>query len=291
MSPRLRITVTAVLWSTGGAAIKWCGFAGWQLAGFRAGVACLTLLALIPEARRGWTGRTAVVGVGYAATTLLYVQANKLTTAANAIFLQNTSPLFIVALAPLLLGEHVTRRDVVHMALMGLGLVLFFTAAPTAFATAPNPRLGNGLAVTCAATWSLTLVGYRWVARGGGPAGAPVARAVVCGNLIACAVALIVAYPFEPGRAADWAAIGYLGVFQLGVAYFFFIRAVPHIRALEVSLLLLLEPVLSPVWAWLIHGETPGPMELVGATLILTTMVLRAWRDARSPAAAPATGA
>ena len=109
MSPRSKIVVAAVLFSTGGAAIKWCGFDAWQLAAFRAGIALITILALIPEARRGWTWRTVLVGCAYAATTLLYVQANKHTTAASAIFLQSTSPLFILLLAPWLLGEHATQ--------------------------------------------------------------------------------------------------------------------------------------------------------------------------------------
>src|SRR6266571_3577960 len=125
MTPRSKIVVAAVLFSTGGAAIKWCGFDGWQLAAFRSGIACATMLLLIPEARRGWSWRSGLVGCAYAATTLLYVQANKHTTAASAIFLQSTSPLFILVLAPVLLGEHATRRDIGQMAVMAVGLGLF----------------------------------------------------------------------------------------------------------------------------------------------------------------------
>ena len=85
MTPRSKIVCAAILFSTGGAAIKWCGFDGWQLAAFRAGIALTTILLLVPEARRGWSWRTALVGCAYAATTLLYVQANKHTTAASTI--------------------------------------------------------------------------------------------------------------------------------------------------------------------------------------------------------------
>src|SRR3984893_10550395 len=98
MSPRSKIIAAAVLFSTGGAAIKFCGFAAWQLAASRATFALLTIFILVPESRRGWTWRTVLVGFAYAATTLLYVQANKHTTAASAIFLQSTSPLFILLL-------------------------------------------------------------------------------------------------------------------------------------------------------------------------------------------------
>jgi len=280
LTPRSKIVLAAVLFSTGGAAIKWCGFDGWQLAAFRAGIAFATMLVLIPEARRGWSWRTTLVGCAYAATTLLYVQANKHTTAASAIFLQSTSPLFILVLAPWLLGEHATRRDLLQMAIMALGLVLFFFGLDQPSATAPDPLLGNILAGTCAVTWAFTVIGYRWiVARGGS-----VATAAASGSLTACVVALVVAQPLSAGRPVDWAVAAFLGVFQLGVPYVFLVRAIPRVRALEVALFMLIEPVLNPVWAWLVHGERPGPAALIGGALILSATVVRSVVDARFPA-------
>jgi DME family drug/metabolite transporter len=281
MSPRSKIVLAAVLFSTGGAAIKWSGFDGWQLAGLRAGLAFTTMLTLIPEARRGWSWRTTLVGCAYAATTLLYVQANKHTTAASAIFLQATSPLFILMLAPRLLGEHATRRDLVQMAMMGLGLALFlFGGVDRPSATAPNPLLGDVLAAICAVTWAFTVIGYRWIAARGGS----VATAAASGSLTACIVALAVALPLSAGRPVDWAVVVFLGVCQLGVPYVFLASAIPRVRALEVGLFMLIEPVLNPVWAWLVHGERPGPATLVGGALILGATVVRSVVDARAPA-------
>ena len=265
MSPRSKIVVAAALFSTGGAAIKYCGFDAWQLAGFRAAIAFLTILVLIPESRRGWSWRTTLVGCAYAATTLLYVQANKHTTAASAIFLQSTSPLFILLLAPWILGEHATRRDLLQMAVMGLGLVLFFLGMDQPSVTAPNPALGNLLAAVCAVTWAFTVIGYRWLAS----RGASIATAAVSGNLTASIIALAAAQPLVAGRPVDWAVVVFLGVCQLGIPYLFMARAIPRLRALEVGLFLLIEPVLNPIWAWLVHGETPGPATLVGGVLIL----------------------
>jgi drug/metabolite transporter (DMT)-like permease len=281
MSPRSKVVLAAVLFSTGGAAIKWSGFDGWQLAGLRAGLAFTTMLTLIPEARRGWSWRTTLVGCAYAATTLLYVQANKHTTAASAIFLQATSPLFILMLAPRLLGEHATRRDLVQMAMMGLGLALFlFGGVDRPSATAPNPLLGDVLAAICAVTWAFTVIGYRWIAARGGS----VATAAASGSLTACIVALAVALPLSAGRPVDWAVVVFLGVCQLGVPYVFLASAIPRVRALEVGLFMLIEPVLNPVWAWLVHGERPGPATLVGGALILGATVVRSVVDARVPA-------
>src|SRR3989449_7171628 len=263
MSPRSKIIVAAILFSSGGAAIKFCSFGAWQLAAFRAAFAMLTILVLLPESRRGWSWRTVVVGFAYAATTLLYVQANKHTTAASAIFLQSTSPLFILLLAPVLLGEHATRRDIAQMAVMGAGLGLFLLGLDQRSATAPNPALGNVLAAICAVTWAFTVMGSRWLAA----RGASVAAAAAAGNLTAGTIALVMAQPFAAGRPADWAVVAFLGVCQLGIPYLFLARAVPRVRALEVGLFLLIEPVLNPIWAWLVHGETPGPATLAGGAL------------------------
>lgn len=279
MSPRAKIVAAAVLFSTGGAAIKWCGFGAWQLAACRAGIAMLTILILLPESRRDWSWRTVVVGFVYAATTLLYVQANKHTTAASAIFLQSTSPLFILLLAPVLLGEHATRRDITQMAIMGAGMALFLLGLDRPSATAPNPALGNTLAAICAVTWAFTVIGYRWLAA----RGLSVAAAAVSGNLTAGLIALVMAQPFVAGRPADWAVVVFLGVCQLGIPYLFLARAVPRVRALEVGLFLLIEPVLNPIWAWLVHGETPGPTTLLGGALILGATAGRMILDVRQP--------
>jgi DME family drug/metabolite transporter len=283
MSPRSKIIAAAVLFSTGGAAIKWCGFGAWQLAACRATIAMTTIFVLLPEARRGWSWRTVIVGFAYAATTLLYVQANKHTTAASAIFLQSTSPLFILLLAPLLLGEHATRRDVAQMVVMGAGMVLFFLGMDQPSATAPNPPLGNALAAICAVTWTFTVIGYRWIVM----RGSSVAAAAVSGNLTAAIISWIMAQPLASGRPADWAVVVFLGVCQLGIPYLFLTRAVPKVRALEVGLFLLIEPVLNPIWAWLVHHETPGATTLAGGALILGATAVRMIFDVRQPPPVP----
>ena len=90
--PRLEVLAAALLFSTGGAAVKLTQFTSWQVAGFRSGVAAVVLLLLLPETRRGWNRWTLIAGCVYAATLILFVSATKLTTAANAIFLQAAAP-------------------------------------------------------------------------------------------------------------------------------------------------------------------------------------------------------
>lgn len=293
--PRAELLLTALLFSTGGAAIKATTLSSWQVAGFRSGVAALTVFLLLPAARRRWRPRTLGVAAAYAATLLLYVLANKLTTAASTIFLQSTAPLYVLLLAPWLLKEPVRRLDAVYMGVVAGGMALFFVGVEPPLETAPDPLTGNILAAGAGFTWALTVIGLRFLGREQKGEGAKAGRgraatsegatAVVAGNFLVFVVALPLALPLEPAppRVAltDWSVIAFLGIFQVGVAYVFMTRALKDVGALEASLLLLLEPVLNPVWAWLLHGEAPGRWSLAGGVLILAATAVKTWLDGR----------
>ena len=152
-----------MIFSTAGAAIKACHLDAWQIACFRAGIAAVVVAVVVPESRRGWTRRTALVAIAYAATAILFVQANKLTTAASTIFIQAASPLFIAALGPWLIGEWPRRRDLPFMAALLAGLALFVLGAQDGAATAPFPRLGNVIAIASSFTVALMMIGLRWL--------------------------------------------------------------------------------------------------------------------------------
>ncbi|MBA3521815.1 MAG: EamA family transporter [Gemmatimonadales bacterium] len=281
---RLQLAGAAILFSTGGAAIKAADFSGWQIAGFRSGVAAVALWLLSREARRSWNGRAVLIGIAYAACLTLFVLANRLTTAANTIFLQSTAPLYLVFLSPWLLKEPIRRQDLGFMAAVGLGLALFFVGVDSPASTAPDPVRGNLLAVASGFFWALTVCGLRWMGAAGGAHGAA-AVAVVAGNLIAFLVALPMALPVGNHSPADWGLILYLGVFQIAVAYVLVTRALRSIGALEASLILLIEPVLNPVWAWVFQGERPGLWPLVGGGTILAATAVKGWLDSRSTSA------
>jgi DME family drug/metabolite transporter len=280
---RLRVLAAAALFSTGGAAIKASSLSGFQVASFRSAVAALVVLAILPRSRSRWTTRTWVVGAAYAMTMALFVVANKLTTAANSIFLQYTSPVYVMVAGPWFLHEPVRRRDVAFFLVVLGALALFFVDASAATATAPRPMLGNSLALLSGVAWAATAIGLRWMARPDAD-GAPVETAVACGNLVAFAACLPFALPVSGARVADGAIIAYLGVFQIAGAYYFLSGGLRLLSALDATLLLMLEPVLNPVWAWLFHGERPGAWSLVGGAVILAVSTLRAWYDSRRPA-------
>jgi len=278
---RWQLAAAAALFSTGGAAIKAADFTGWQIAGLRSGIAALAILLITPAARRGWTGRAVLVGFAYAACLTLFVLANRLTTAANTIFLQSTAPLYLLILSPWLLREPIRRQDLGFMAAVGLGLALFFVSTPTPVATAPDPMRGNILALISGFCWALTVCGLRWLGAGNGSRGSAIA-AVVSGNVTAFLVALPLAWPLGAHSAAGWMVVTYLGVFQIAIAYLLVTSGLRHILALEATLILLIEPVLNPVWAWIFQGERPGPWALLGGAIILGSTTLKGWLDARS---------
>src|SRR3954469_8841536 len=282
---RLQLAGAAVLFSTGGAAIKAAAFTGWQIASFRSGIAAVALWLMTPAARRGWSWRAALVGVAYAGCLTLFVLANRLTTAANTIFLQSTAPLYLLFLAPWLLKEPIRRQDLGFMLVVGLGLMLFFVSVDAPIATAPNPGRGNLLALASGFFWALAVVGLRWLSTEEGR-GSPVA-AVVAGNLAAFLFSLPMTTPLAPHPAADWLVIVYLGVFQIAVAYVFVTNALRQIPALEASVILLMEPVLNPVWAWVVQRETPGLWALLGGAIILGATTAKSWVENR--VAAPVT--
>jgi drug/metabolite transporter, DME family len=285
LGARLEVLGAAALFSSGGALIKAVHLAGWQVACFRSMVAALTLFVLLREVRRRPNLKVLGVGLAYAATLVLFVLSNKLTTSASAIYLQSTAPLYVLLLSPWLLHEKIRGRDVTFMVVLAAGLGLFFVGFDPVSATAPNPRLGNILSTASGLTWALTVMGLRALGKGGeawGPA------AAFWGNVFAALLCLPLALPVPQSRPTDWGLVAVLGVFQIGVAYLLLIRGLVRVRAFEASLLLLLEPVLNPIWSWLVHGERPGVWSIAGAAVILVATAVKSWVDARG-AASPAT--
>jgi drug/metabolite transporter (DMT)-like permease len=282
LGSRLRVLAAALLFSTGGAAIKACDLDAWQVASFRSAVAAVAVLAMVPAARRRWSWRIAAVGATYAATMILFVAANKQTTAANAIFLQSASPLYIVLLGPWLLREPLRRRDLVFLAVMAAGLLLFFVGAPPVYASAPQPARGNLLALLSGVCWAFTVIGLRWMGREETRSAGATATTVVAGNVIAFLACLPFALPVAGADAGDWAVIVYLGVFQIGLAYVFLSRAMRDVPAFEASLLLLAEPAFNPIWAWAVQGEVPGLWASLGGALILGATAVKAALDYRA---------
>lgn len=214
------------------------------------------------------------MAASYAATLILFVAANKLTTSAATIFLQATAPLYLALLGPLLLREPIGKRDWGVMGALALGLGLMFLGTDPPQKSAPDPFLGNIFAALAGACYGVTIAGLRWLGRRAPPGESPALGAVTSGNLIAFLACLPFALPVISFRLPDLGAILFLGVFQIALAYILLTRGITRVSALEAGLWLLLEPVLNPVWTFIFQGEKPGLITLLGGALILGATLL-----------------
>lgn len=282
--PTLQLLAAALLFSTGGMAIKSCTLPGWQIAGFRSLIAAVTLFVLMPGARRlSW--RILLVSLIYAATLISFVVANTLTTSAHTVFLQATAPLYLTVLAPLVLGERLRPRDGLLIGLIAAGMWILFLGRPDDVRALPDMAFGNKVAAFAGLCWAITLLGLRWLSR---EPGNPAPAAAAWGNVAAALIALPVAAPLAAATPMDWGTLLFLGVAQVGLAYFFVTRAMPRVPALTASLLLMLEPALNPLWTWIALREHPGRATIIGGAIVLVATIINALlerRDARPVAA------
>ena len=176
-----------------------------------------------------------------------------------------------------MLREPLRRADPLYAGLVMGGLVACMAGQAVPTVTAPDPSTGNLLALASSLTWALTLGGLRRLSISGSDTALD---AVILGNGLASLAVLPFAWPYPPAPASAWGTLAYLGIVQIGLAYLCLTKAVVHVRALDASLLLLVEPVLNPVWTWLVRGERPGVWTLVGGSAILVASALKQWTDA-----------
>lgn len=263
----LALLTAALLWSLGGLLIKWVNWNPLAIAGMRSLIGA-ALLAVLFHKQLRFTGSFEQLGVAlfYAGTVVLFVVANKLTTAANAILLQYTAPFYVILFSPWFLGETASRRDWLCLTAILLGMLLFFGDALSL-----EGYLGNFVALAsgfCFGWMALFLRRHRHRQESAIPA-------LVLGNLLAGVIGLPFMFPGPPD-AASWVGLLLLGVVQLGLPYVLYAWALRHVRAVEGILLPMIEPVLNPVWVFLLLGETPGPLALLGGAIILSAVLLRA---------------
>ncbi|TMA19498.1 MAG: EamA/RhaT family transporter [Deltaproteobacteria bacterium] len=274
----LAVVCAALLRSSGGLFIKIAPFGPLGVACGRALVTTLFyLLVLRPNLR----GARISTGLVYAAMIVTFVSATKLTTAANAIFLQYTGPAYVLALSPFLLREPFERLDGYCVALSLGGMALFFVGR-----VEPGQFWGNVLGALSGIAYALTIVLLRRDAKEGARDAMP---STVLGNLIAAVITL----PFAASGFASITVQGalvllYLGVVQMGIAYLLLAKGLRFVPAAEASLISMLEPTLNPVWVYLGTGERPGPWSVVGGVIVLAAVTVRALAKG-SPAPATAS--
>ncbi|MFO1372557.1 MAG: DMT family transporter [Candidatus Competibacteraceae bacterium] len=263
----LLLLLTAVLWSLGGVLIKWVNWNSVAIAGVRSLIgAALIGIAFRHELHFTWSFNQLGGAVAYAGTVVLFVIANKLTTAANAILLQYTAPIYVALFSPWFLGERADRRDWLILLVMISGMILFFLDNLTV-----GGYWGNSIALMSGLCFGwLTLFLRRQKDGSALPS-------LLLGNLLAGVIGLPFMFQSLPD-ASSWVGLLLLGVVQLGLPYILYALALRHVRAIEGILIPMLEPVLNPIWVFLTIGEKPSPWAIVGGAIILGAVIFRAQR-------------
>lgn len=266
----VQLLAGALLLSTGSVAIKASGLSAPALAGWRALVIVAFLALAVRPARACYDRRLLPAALAHGVTTLLFMWGNKLTTAATAIFLQYTAPIYLLLLGPLVLKEPVARRDFAYVGLLLLGMVLLLLHPPAARASAPDPLLGGLIAALCGVTWACTTLTMRGLARDPVAGFQRTIASIIVANLV-LAIGLLPAYGLADGlpAARDLGIAAYMGVFQLGLSFILITLGLRRVNALDGALILLIEPVVNPLWVWLVHDEVPGVWGFAGGALIL----------------------
>ncbi|HZI87342.1 MAG TPA: EamA family transporter [Pyrinomonadaceae bacterium] len=266
-SPLLLVLAAAIIWSTGGLFIKWTSLSGLELSFGRSLCAAITVAIFTRREGFGFNRITLLASLLYAALLLLFVLATKETTAANAIFLQYTAPLYVLILEPLLYKEKFRQRDLITVIACVIGMSLFFVGK-----LRPQDVTGNLLALASGLCFAFYFLLLRH------PSSRKVNRAssVIYGNLlvvILCAPAGLSALPNI--SRFDALTVLYLGIVQIGVAYTLFTLGMARgIRSLDAGIVGYIEPVLNPIWVFLVLGERPSKWALIGGAIIISAVVV-----------------
>ena len=259
----LLLLASAVLWSLGGVLIKSVDWPSMAKAGARSAIAAIVFWVWLRKPRFTWRPAQLGAAIAYAVTVSSFTIANDRTTAANAIFLQYTAPIYVAVLGHYFLGERTRRSDWIFIAVALTGIALFFRDQ-----FSPSGLSGMLIALIRGVSFAVMVVLLR-KERDGSPA-----TAVLLGNLLTAAIGLpfAIGHTLPPSQAA---AIAVMGVVQLGIPYVLYSLAIRRVTALEAILIPMIEPILNPLWVVLKHGEVPGPWSVLGGALVLGSVLGR----------------
>jgi len=257
-----------LFWSTAGVLIQsvhWSALAIWSA---RSLVAAVALYAIRPMSLRGISRAEVAAAVALASTTGLFVLANKLTTPANAILIQYSAPIWVALLGQWFLGERASRLDWLTIVVVLGGIAMFFFDQLTT-----DHVLGNVVALGAGVAFAFGAMTMRRVAT---TSEVDPLRPMFLGNVLGFVLGApwLFIGPFPDTNG--WLALLALGVVQQAFAYLCYAAAIRHAKAIEVMLIPIIEPILSPLWVALAYGLWPSGWALAGGAIVVGAVTLRA---------------
>jgi drug/metabolite transporter (DMT)-like permease len=266
MSKRLRATillaVAACLWSLAGLFIKLIDANPLVIAGIRSLVASAVILFVLKKTKLVWSVSLVGAALSYAATAILFVTANKLTTSANAIFLQFTAPIYVALFGKYILNERTKLIDWITVFFVFGGMTLFFIENLSS-----QGFLGNFMAATTGITFAFFTMFMR-KQKDGSPL-----ESVFLGNILIALIGLPFLVHSVP-NSSSWLFLIILGVVQLGIPYVLYSKAIKHITAIEAVLIPVIEPILNPIWVLLFFNERPSSWAILGGGIVIISILI-----------------
>lgn len=253
----LIMVLTSVLWSSGGILIKLVSVSPLAVSGLRSLIAAAIIFLYLKKPKFTWGSYQVMGAVSYAAMAVTFVAATRLTTAANAVLLQYTAPIYVAILGSIILKEKVAAKDVIAIVITFVGIIMFFADSFTA-----GGLWGNILAIASGFFFAFFIVCSRQQ-----KAESPM-ETILLGNVFTA----IICMPFIFTVSYDLKSIigiALLGVVQFGVPYVLYGIAIKHVRALDAVMIAVIEPILNPVWVFLFLGEKPGTWAILGGLVVL----------------------
>ncbi|MEJ2614612.1 MAG: EamA family transporter [Ignavibacteriaceae bacterium] len=260
----LAVLAAAMLWSTGGLFIKLVTLDAMQISFFRCIWAAVVFAVIFRKQVFYANLFTIINAVFYAAVLILFVISNKLTTAANAIFLQYTAPIYVLIFEPILNKTNYEKINIITIIVCFFGMLLFFMGE-----ISPGDMLGNITALLSGVAFAAFMLGMRKNKK------EYQFSAIFYGNILVFLFCIPYMFGMKNLSLNNFLMVSSLGIFQIGVAYIIFSYGLKRILAIEASLLSMIEPVLNPVWVFLGYGEIPSFMALIGGLIIITAIMTR----------------
>ena len=267
------VLLAVLLWSTGGVFIKLTTLDAFAVNAGRSFFAAITVAVFTYKKGLKLDKFTLLTSFLYAGTLTCFVYANKNTTAANAIFLQYTAPIYILILAPFILKEKFRVDDLITVVICLMGMSLFFLEPQNAEnKLAANVFWGNVAALVSGLFFGL----YFILLRHPRSLQKNPALSVFYGNILIVLLMLPLIFSNPPAQinSNDILAILFLGIFQIGIAYVLFTNGIAGgVRSLDASIIGFIEPLLNPIWVFLIIGERPSIWAIVGGAVIIAAVI------------------
>jgi drug/metabolite transporter (DMT)-like permease len=296
------LVICALGWSLGGVFLKYVNVNSFAIAGLRSTFAFLVMAVFtrqlphfyVKDEASGKVDRAQTIylwlsALSYAATMIMYVISNKLTYAANVIFLQYTSPVWVILFSAIILGEKNRKIDYITFAGIAVGMVLFFADSLMENQSgefAETALLGNTIAALSGVTWAATtlfqrkqqlLIAEKIRETGKIPSHNTSKDAFMLAQIITASFGLPFIFLMERG-VPDLRSLTFLlllGLLQMGIPNIMYSIGIKKVTALSASLITMIEPLMNPVWVFLFVHEIPTVKSIVGGVIILGFILLR----------------